>query len=118
MVTIEKVKRGLANFADREIITKIPDGGFKKILVGTALSLYLTNLEKLIMQYKDNALVAALGVVHPDGSVDIEKLAEAVKTYIPDEGMRVDIDVFGAHLADMTLHKSDVDNMLAHILSA
>ena len=117
MVTMDKVKRGLANFADREIINKIPDGG-KKILVGTTLSLALTNLEKIIMQYKDNAFVAALGVLHPDGSVEIESLAEAVKNYIPDEGMRVDIDVFGAHLADMTLHKSDVDNMLAHILNA
>lgn len=117
MITIDKVKRGLANFADREIINKIPDVG-KKILVGAALSLYLSNLDKLIMQYKDNAFVAALGVIHPDGGIDIERLAEAVKAYIPEEGAQINVDVVGLHLADMKLHRSDVDNMLAHILSA
>lgn len=117
MVTMDKVKRGLANFADREIINKIPDGG-KKILVGTALSLALTNLEKIVMQYKDNAFVAALGVLHPDGSVEIESLAEAVKLYIPDGGAQINVDVVGFHLADMKLHRSDIDNMVAYILNA
>jgi hypothetical protein len=117
MVTIEKVKKGLANFADREIISKIPDVG-KKILVGAALSLYLSNLENLIMQYKDNAFVAALGVIHPDGGIDIERLAEAVKPHIPEDGAQINVDVIGLHLADMKLHRSDIDNIVAHIINA
>ena len=118
MVTTDKIKRGVANYADAEILSKIPDNGFKKVLIGTGLSLYINNLEKIIMSQKDNAMIAALGVIHPDGTVDIDRIAEAVKANIPGQGMRIDIDILGSHIADMTLHQSDIDNILYHINNA
>ena len=106
MVTMDKVKRGLANYADSEIVSKIPSG-FKRVAVGTAISLYLKNLDKIA----DNALVKGLGIFAEDGSVDIDTLADTVKANIPDSGMRTSFDLMGMHIADMTLHKSDIDNM-------
>jgi hypothetical protein len=118
MITIDKVKRGLANFADKEIISKAPGGSFKKIALGTAVGLYLSNLENLVMQNKDSMLISALGVIHPDGSIDIEKLATAVKENVPEEGMRINIDVLGARIADMTLRRSDIDDIVNYIYNS
>ncbi len=115
MVSIDKIKRGLANYADAEIISKIPGGGLKKVLVGTGISLYISNLEKIILNNKDNFLIAGLGVILPDGSIEIEKLAEAAKAHIPDEGVHVDISLLGV---EMKLHKNDIDSMVTYILNA
>lgn len=106
MVTMDKVKRGLANYADAEIVSKIPSG-FKRVAVGTAISLYLKNLDKIA----DNALIKGLGIFADDGSVDVDTLAEAVKSNIPESGMKTSLDLMCMHIADMTLHKSDIDNM-------
>ena len=115
MVTTDKIKRGVVNYADAEILSKIPDNGFKKVLIGAGLSLYINNLEKIIMSQKDNALIAALGVIHPDGTIDIDRVAEAVKTNIPAQGARINVDLLGLN---MTLHQSDIDNILYHINNA
>ena len=118
MVTIDKFKKGLANYADAEIVSKIPENGFKKIMIGTAISLYINNLEKIVMSQKDNFYVAALGVVQPDGAVDAERIAEAIKKNIPSQGARVNVDILGTHIADMTLYPNDIDNILYHINNA
>ena len=115
MVNIDKIKRGLANYADSEIISKIPGGGLKKVLIGTGLSLYISNLEKIVLDNKDNVFVAGLGVIHTDGSVEIERLAEAVKMHMPDEGVHVTLALFGV---EMKLHKNDIDGMVSYILNA
>lgn len=118
MVTIDKVKRGLANFADREIISKAPVGSFKKIAIGTAVGLYLSNLEKVVIQNKDSMFISALGVIQSDGAIDIDKLAGAVKENIPDEGMKINVDILGAHLADMTLRRADIDDIVNYIYNS
>lgn len=115
MVNIDKVKRGVANYADAEILTKIPGGGIKKVLMGAGLSLYISNLEKIIIDNKDNILVSGLGVIHPDGNIEIERLAEAAKAHMPDEGVHVNLALFGV---EMKLHKSDIDSMVSYILNA
>jgi hypothetical protein len=115
MVNIDKIKRGAINYADAEILSKISGGSFKKVIAGAGIALYISNIEKIITENKDNALVAGLGVIHPDGSVDIERLAEAVKKYIPDEGVVINIELLGL---EMKLHKNDIDGMLSYILNA
>ena len=115
MVTIDKVNRGVANYADAEIISKIADGELKKVLLGAGLSLYINNLEKVIMSYKDNPLVSALGVFHPDGNIDIERIGEAIKANMSPSGTRIDIKLLGVN---MTLHQSDIDNMIYYINNA
>lgn len=115
MVSIDKIKRGLANYADAEIISKIPGGGLKKLLIGTGLSLYISNLERVILENKDNIFITGLGVMHPDGNIEIEKLAEAIKSRMPDEGVQVNIELLGL---EMKLNRSDVDVILSYIFNA
>ena len=115
MVTTEKIKKGITNYFDTEVLSKIPDNGIKKVLIGAGLTLYINSLEKTIMEHKENAYIAALGVIHPDGTIDIDRVAEAVKTNIPAQGAQINVDLLGLN---MTLHQSDIDNILYHINNA
>jgi hypothetical protein len=116
MVTIEQVKRGLANFVDREIMPHVPMGTLKKTLVGTVIGLFLSNLDKAIAN--NGGLISMLGITDEEGRIDIDKLADAVRENMSDEGIRVDLDIMGIHLGDMTLRRSDIDVLRNHVVNA
>lgn len=116
MVTIEQIKRGLANFADAEILTKMQIGTFKRVAFGTGIGLALANLDKSIRL--DNPIVEMLGVVNADGTINIDTLAAELKKNIPDEGMRLDIDILGFKLGSMIFHRADVETLRAYIVNA
>ena len=118
MVNVGQIKRGLANFVDAEILTKIPTGTLKRTLIGAGVGLYLANLEKTLSGASQSALVAGLGVVDEHGNVDIDRLAEELRRNMPPEGIKIDLDVMGFHLGDMTLHQSDIENLRVHIVNA
>ena len=118
MVNVGQIKRGLANFVDAEILPKIPAGSLKRTLIGTGIGLYLANLEKTLSGASKGALVAGLGVIDEAGNVDIDRLAEEIKHNMPSEGVRIDLDIMGFHLGDMTLHQSDIENLRAHIVNS
>lgn len=119
MVNIGQIKRGLANFVDREILNKIPGGTLKKTAVGTMMGLYINNVERLLSATEaQNPFISALGIVDADGNIDVNVLADALKQNVPESGMRIDIDVLGFHLGDMTLRPADVDLLRSYILNA
>ena len=118
MVNTAQIKRGLASFADDEILNKIPGGTLKKTLIGAAVGLYITNLEKNLAGISKSPFVSALGVIDDAGGVDLDALTDAIKKNIPEIGVHIDLDVMGFHLGDMTLHRSDIDSLRTHILSA
>ena len=118
MVNVGQIKRGLANFVDVEILPKIPAGTLKRTLIGAGIGLYLSNLEKLLTGATKSAYITALGVIDEHGNVDIDRLAEEIKRNMTPEGMRIDLDIMGFHLGDMTLHQSDIENLRVHIVNA
>lgn len=118
MVNIGQIKRGLASFVDAEILPAIPAGTLKRTLIGAGVGLYLANLEKTLSGLSDNALVAALGIIDEAGNVDIDKLAEELKRNMAPEGLKINLDVMGFHLGDMTLHQSDIESLRVHIVNS
>ena len=118
MVNVGQIKRGLANFVDAEILPKIPAGTLKRTLIGAGIGLYLSNLEKALSGASRSGYVAALGIIDEAGNVDIDRLADEIKRNMPPEGMRIDLDIMGFHLGDMTLHQSDIENLRVHIVNA
>lgn len=118
MVNIGQIKRGLARFVDAEILPAIPAGTLKRTLIGAGVGLYLANLEKTLSGLSEHALVAALGVVDEHGNVDIDKLAEELKKNMPSEGVKINLDIMGMHLGDMTLHQSDIECLRVHIVNS
>ena len=65
-----------------------------------------------------SAYVTALGVTDESGNIDIDRLAEEIKKNMPPEGVRIDLDVMGFHLGDMTLHASDIEVLRVHVVNA
>lgn len=118
MVTRGQITRGLANFVDAEILPSIPGGTLKRTIIGTGVGLYLGNLEHTLEAISKNAYVVALGVTDEHGNVDIDKLAEELKKNMPPEGVKIDLDIMGIHLGDMTLHRSDIDVLRSHIIGS
>ena len=113
MVTISQVKRGLLNYADIEILSKMPSG-FKKIAVGAALSLYVGSLDNIM----GHPIIKTLGIIDQDGYVNVDALADSIKSNIPEVGAKIDIDVVGIHLGDMILRRDDIDMIKSAIMSA
>ena len=37
---------------------------------------------------------------------------------MPPEGVKIDLDIMGIHLGDMTLHRSDIDVLRSHIIGS
>ena len=118
MVTTGQIKRGLANFVDAEILPSIPGGTLKKTIIGTGVGLYLSNLDNTMATLSKNAYVVALGVTDEHGNVDIDRLADELKKNMPPEGVKIDLDIMGIHLGDMTLHRSDIDVLRSHIVGS
>lgn len=117
MVNAAQIKRGLASFISREILPNIPGGTFKRVAVGTVLDLFLDNIEKSLTD-TGSALYSMLGIGDASGNIDVQKIAERVKANMSDDGTRIDLNVWGFKLGDMTLHRGDIDNLVRHIVNA
>ena len=118
MVNVGQIKRGLANFVDSEILPKIPAGSLKRTLIGAGIGLYISNLEKTLVDATKSPYIAALGVVDEAGNINIDALASEIKKNMTAEGVKIDLDVMGFHLGDMTLNQSDIERLRAHIVNA
>jgi hypothetical protein len=118
MVTKEQVARGLARFADVEILSKMSGNTFKRVAAGTVISLYIKNMENIISKLVKNPFVSALGIIDENENINIDYLSDELKRNMPQEGIRVDIDVLGMHIADMTLNSYDIDTLKQYIMTA
>ena len=117
MATVSQIKRGLGNFISSEIMPNIPGGTLKRVAVGTVLDLFLDNIENAFGD-EESMLVSLLGVKNTDGTIDVHRVAERIKSNMPEEGIKADLKVMGIHLGNMTLYRHDIDSLVRHITSA
>ena len=113
MVPSKQVTSGLAKFADREIVSKLPVGTVKRVAAGAAMALALKRSEQLMAQLSSHPVVSALGIVDSAGNVDVDALREAVSAQIPDSGMVFDAPVLGT----IKLFQADVDALYRDIVA-
>lgn len=116
MATTAQIKRGIGNYIASEVLPKIPGGTFKRMALGTALDLFLDNIEKTLSS-EEGSFVSLLGIKDHD-EIDVYKLSEHLKANMPEEGIRTDLKVAGFKLGDMTLYRHDIDDIVRHIVSA
>lgn len=87
MVHIDQFRRGLAAYADREIIDRLPYGTLKRVLAGSAVAIAMQRgLDNMLK----NPAVQALGIVSGD-EIDADLLRDTFAAQIPPEGMTVDL---------------------------
>lgn len=112
MVSIARAEQGFANFLDKEMLAKLPDGGLQKTAIGVLSALMVKKSGNILGGVQDNALISALGIFDESGNIDIDVLRDVVKENIPTTGLKVKIPVVG----NMTIFKEDVDALYRHIM--
>lgn len=112
MVSVDCVEKGIASYLDSELITKLPQDGIQRVLVGTVASLMIKKSGNLVDSLKNNQLVQMLELMDDNNNVDIDTLRDELKNNIQECGVRIDIPVLGV----MTFHKQDIDTLYSHIM--
>ncbi len=111
MVPITNISAGIAKYADREILPKLPDGSWQKVIAGMGISIAAKRGEAIAQSMAENQMLKTMAVVD-SGQVDIDLLRETLKDRIPDAGMVIALPVIGT----MTFHKDDVDKLYSCII--
>lgn len=111
VVSVDCIGKGVAKFADREILKNVD--GWQKVVVGAAIALAINRSQDIVASYRNNKVVKMLGIFDADGNVDIDILKQVVKDNISNNGFVNTVPVLG----ELKFHKSDVDNLYNDIMA-
>lgn len=112
MVTIDQAMRGVAQYADNEIIPHLPTG--KGIGAGIALALILDGGKNRILALKDHPAVQMMGIMDEDGNIDLDRLYNAARTRVDGKKIPWDIPIIG----ELKFDVNDVDRLYKYIQEA
>lgn len=108
--TAEQVINGLINYADNEVMGKLPTSG--KWVAGTAIGIASQKASNVIDALRNNAVVKMLGIVDDEGCIDVDALISALKASADKYGrFSVSVPLIG----NMTFSSSDVDSLKNYI---
>ena len=110
MVTLKQVQSGICKYVDSELLPHLTGGW--KIALGIYSGLAAENLEKTVMQYKENPAVKMLNIIDDAGNVDIDRLySQASKMFSNGEKQVIHIPMIG----DLTLDRTDLEKLYNYI---
>lgn len=110
MVHKSKVLRGLANYVDAEIVSKMA-GSWKAWVIGGAVGLAAARADALIGQLASNPMVAALGVIEGE-NIDVDAVYTELLKQAQKGSMTVEMPVVGP----ITFGVADVESLYRHIM--
>ena len=93
MVTIDQAMRGVAQYADNEIIPHLPTG--KGIGAGIALALIMDGGKIRILALKDHPAVQMMGIMDAEGNIDLDRLYNADRARVDGKKIPMTIQVIG-----------------------
>lgn len=109
--TVDQVMTGIINYADSEIMGKLPTSG--KWIMGTAIGLATTKTNNIVDALRENAIAKMLGIIDDNGNVDVDALIGAMRQAADKYGkVSFDIPMIGT----MTFSASDVDRLRTFIV--
>lgn len=109
-----QVQKGVAAYLDNELMPLIDDSSWKKVMVGTALSLGIKRADAYLPILQNNQFVKMLDILDEEGNVDVDVLAPEIKKNMSADGMKVELPVLGT----VTFKSGDVDKVLQYIKRA
>lgn len=112
MVTIDQAMRGVAKYADDEIIPHLPMG--KGIGAGIALALIMDGGKSRILALKDHPAVQMMGIMDAEGNIDLDRLYNAARTQVDGKKIPLTIPVIG----ELRFDVNDVDRLYKYIQEA
>lgn len=108
MVSMAQVENGLTRFIDNELAPKIPadgqNGGLKRLG-------FLVGLTYMVHKQMP-AVLKTMGAVDPSGNVDMEGVMLAVKKFMPEDGLRVQVPVVN----ELVFYPNDVEQIKSYIM--
>lgn len=106
---------GISRFIDDNVLAHYPPTAMKRILMAGAVSLYLKQNEGIVDTITSNPLFSGLGVVHPDGMIDIDCIRDTLRCEINKAGfMRLSLPFIG----DIDFTPEDVTALHQFIVEA
>ena len=106
----DKVVTGIINFADGEVLKKLPTSG--KWIVGTGIGLATGQIQNIIMQLQDNSIVKMLNIVDEEGNFDIDTISEKMKEAAIKYGnVKLSIPLVG----NLTFSENDIELLKNYI---
>ena len=113
IVKYDRVADGIIAFADAEILPQMK--GLQLWLSAAFLVTARTRIDELVPLLSSNKMIAALGIMDADGSVDIDTVTETAKAITRKYGvLLLDIPVIG----EIRLSEKDFDVLRDHIIKA
>lgn len=89
MVSIQAIEQGLARYIDQELLPNLPRDGIKGFGIGMAATLLIKRGSGMLQQLTGNKIMQQMGIIAPDGAVDLDVLEEAAMANIPSTGVPV-----------------------------
>lgn len=106
MVNSQQIVKGALEYADRNIMPKLEDS--KQFLAGMVLGVAGGKVNELIASLSQMPMVSVLGVVRPNGDIDLDALyAAAAAQMDKQKSLPIDIPIIGR----MTFDRSDLDEL-------
>ena len=112
MVTIDQAMRGVAQYADNEIIPHLPTG--KGIGAGIALALIMDGGKSRILALKNHPAVQMMGIMDEAGNIDLERLYNAARPRFDGQKLPVTVPIIG----ELRFDVSDLDKLYRYIQEA
>lgn len=112
MVTIDQAMRGVAQYAENEIIPHLPMG--KGIGAGIALALIMDGGKSRILALKDHPAVQVMGIMDEEGNIDLDRLYNAARTRVDGKKIPWDIPIIG----ELKFDVNDIDRLYKYIQEA
>lgn len=112
MVSMDKVKRGIARYVDEEFINKI--NGWQKWVFGAGFAMFLENFAANMQRAKENPMVKSLGLIDDMNNVAVDRMRQQLKVQAQKGPITFEIPMLGS----ITLNESDVDKLYNLIMQA
>ena len=91
MVSIECVERGLARYIDESFLPSFSKDSAKGFAMGMAATLIVKRGGNILRAYAANPVLQQMGIVTPDGDVDMDAIRDAAISNVPASGVAVDL---------------------------
>lgn len=99
MATANEIKAGVGDWLQTKIMPRLDNK--RKFLLGTMYGVAAGKMDGIVANLQQNGVVKALGIIHEDGTIDINTLYEAAYAQMQvQDKLTLDIPLMGSFSFD------------------
>jgi len=109
-VSAEQIINGITQYADGEVIAKLPTMG--KWMLGAGIGVASNKINDIVHNLNDNTIIKMMGIIDESGMYDLDLVAESLKQSAQKYGkMTIEVPLIGK----LSFNDSDIDTLRAYI---